>query len=499
MAFGCLFGCYNTVGIYPGVYLPLGVILITAVSLPTALIYVLLSYALPRTGGDYVWVSRTLHPALGFMVNFTFTIVALSFISIDAVYLLPAYIQTGFYGLSVLTGQASYASIADSLSNYTSIAAYVFTAFPLVLLMIWGLRGTRKFLWASFFAGAIAVLVTIGSLALANSSLLAADFKSISGHTIEEVLSTAEKEGWVPGYTFSGTLLGGVYAFLNMIGFNAQAYVASEIKGSYRARTHAIAVIGSLVLLGGLTAILYYLVYGVFGQFYNAVTFLWATGSASYGSYFPFPWIHSAALLAYLKVSPALYMAIHLLIPFSYLASIIAWGAVAIRNVFAWSFDGILPFKFAEVDRRGNPWLATLLILVVAEAITAVFLAYPQWASWLAYEMFIWAIGWAIVGISAAVFPIKMKGFYQQLTGPIRASLAGIPVITIIGLITALANAIIGYAILSPAFIGTLQINFLLASIGLVILSVIIYFIAYAARKMRGIDLNAVYRYIPPE
>jgi hypothetical protein len=77
--------------------------------------------------------------------------------------------------------------------------------------------------------------------------------------------------------------------------------------------------------------------------------------------------------------------------------------------------------------------------------------------------------------------------------------LAGIPVITIIGLITALANAIIGYAILSPAFIGTLQMNFLLASIGLVILSVIIYFIAYAARKMRGIDLNAVYRYIPPE
>jgi len=34
---------------------------------PMGFIYILIAGVLPRSGGDYVWISRTIHPVLGFI------------------------------------------------------------------------------------------------------------------------------------------------------------------------------------------------------------------------------------------------------------------------------------------------------------------------------------------------------------------------------------------------------------------------------------------------
>src|SRR5260370_1620560 len=43
---------------------------------------------MPRSGGDYVWVSRTLNPLLGFFANFSLTFVFLTWVAFNFTYML---------------------------------------------------------------------------------------------------------------------------------------------------------------------------------------------------------------------------------------------------------------------------------------------------------------------------------------------------------------------------------------------------------------------------
>jgi amino acid transporter len=56
---------------FPGSNLPPSVGVMFPLALCPALVYVLLAIAMPRSGGDYVYVSRSINPALGFAANFT--------------------------------------------------------------------------------------------------------------------------------------------------------------------------------------------------------------------------------------------------------------------------------------------------------------------------------------------------------------------------------------------------------------------------------------------
>ena len=53
-------------GSYPGVNIYISTILCTLVVLPTSLVYAMFASAMPRSGGEYNFLSRIYHPMVGF-------------------------------------------------------------------------------------------------------------------------------------------------------------------------------------------------------------------------------------------------------------------------------------------------------------------------------------------------------------------------------------------------------------------------------------------------
>jgi amino acid transporter len=83
-------------GMFPraNLFLSIGVAIVGFTAL--ALVYAMLSASMPRSGGDYVYVSRTLHPVVGFAANFAFALAYVFFIAQGA-YLLSSFILSSFF------------------------------------------------------------------------------------------------------------------------------------------------------------------------------------------------------------------------------------------------------------------------------------------------------------------------------------------------------------------------------------------------------------------
>ncbi|MFI5422078.1 MAG: amino acid permease, partial [Nitrososphaerales archaeon] len=57
--------------IFPGTNLPVIFVLVLPFMLVHSALYSLMSIAMPRSGGDYVWTARILHPSIGSSLAFT--------------------------------------------------------------------------------------------------------------------------------------------------------------------------------------------------------------------------------------------------------------------------------------------------------------------------------------------------------------------------------------------------------------------------------------------
>jgi amino acid transporter len=80
---------------YPGASMLGSVLVAGLLALAYATTYAFFAAALPRSGGDYVYISRTLSPLLGFISSFNWLVWLSVYIGIPAAYF-------GQYGLSSL-------------------------------------------------------------------------------------------------------------------------------------------------------------------------------------------------------------------------------------------------------------------------------------------------------------------------------------------------------------------------------------------------------------
>src|SRR5919206_1970957 len=97
--------------LYAGASMVTATILAGVLALPMAAVYAYFAAAMPRSGGDYVYVGRTLHPFLGFLSSWNWVVWLIAYTGIPAAYLAQ-------YGLSGLCRELGYVFDSPTLVGY---------------------------------------------------------------------------------------------------------------------------------------------------------------------------------------------------------------------------------------------------------------------------------------------------------------------------------------------------------------------------------------------
>lgn len=302
-------------------------------ALLAAFAYAMLSSAMPRAGGSYIFASRGLHPYLGFVASFS-----------------------QWFGLSIVIGVISYVivpffrdiAISLELKGLADGLSLGWVRVGLALLMLWAfvwinIRGIKAYVKAL-----IPLMLLMFSLGII---VIITGFSFDQEAFIEAVPEAALLTQTSSEFDWNTFLAASAILFSSFIGFDAIAQAGGEAKNPQKLLPRAIAI----AILG-------------VGIYYFAFT------SAVYNTV---PWQYVAAQAAQQDITAT--GLLQPIIPFTLSIIITAGAAIALLNdlpamilsvsrlVFAWSGDGIFPKVLSKTHKRyRTPHLSLILSGVMA-------------------------------------------------------------------------------------------------------------------------------------
>ncbi|MHB1908648.1 MAG: APC family permease [Nitrososphaerales archaeon] len=475
-----------TLSNFAGINLVYGSIIAFLITIPQMIVYTIMTRRLPRTGGDYVWVSRTFGGFIGSTASFMgYTMETMAFLAlivISAVLaigtVLVTYVpsSTEYLALS-LPGNTPNPPVPPDVTGQFILGAVIFGL--LILLNIVKPKYGYKLVSASMIIG-IAALVAANAVLLSagNSGVVSYvnSLQSFTGANYTSVVSSA------PSTAFSlqnTVFMMPFFAMFVYPWFVAAPAVASELKGKRATNWNVpIAAVTSLILVTGSFATLYY----VGGQAFINGAFLNSPGLV-YNAVFNF-WTLA------MGVSPNSY--IGMFIGFGWIVwniGILAYGIIGIsRYIFAQAFDRFLPEKMSYISPRfGSPVIAHIVDLVVTIVLVGLASFYYGTLSSLYGAIMASMIYFIIVGLAAATYA------YRNEKGGIKS------VLMIAGVLSAAVFVFLTYQFLAyPGVWGgnNLAYGFIAVS---VIIGAVIFQASKAYHKQRGIDITLAYKEIPPD
>jgi len=487
---------------YTGSNMYLAVFANALLCLPTAFLYAMLATAMPRSGGDYVWVSRCVHPIAGFMSNWNFVIWMLYFIGVYSALL-------GRYGVSVLLRVAAAFSgnlaLAQAADFFAQPLGVIILGCILVIVAgaVFALGGLRTFLriqkWAFAFYILGAVLVVALVVFFAGHSGFVNNFNSYIGKfsgskdSYGLVNKLAAQAGYTPpAFNLGESLLAMTIAYYVFGNIFQSAYFGGEIKGGRRA--HLLSMPGSLLI----AVLLMFLLIAAF-QTTIGTPFLGALGTidpTKLGLGFTPLYTELAAIASNNIV-------IGLFIAFGFAVSLIIWVPQTIliisRCLFAWSFDRLIPEKVAEVsERTHSPTIAVSIIVLLS--IVSVFLI----ALIPSLTALVGLLGLTFTLLSVAVagilFPFRQRDTFEG--APFNGRVAGIPIVSVVGVLSLLGLLAIAWVLLADVNSGTslaMNLNMVFIAIGIYLSGLIVYLISRYVQRARGVNITLAYQEIPPE
>lgn len=473
-----------TVNLALSYFLGIWVILVSG-----ALMYALWMIAIPRSGGDYVWFSRAASPYLGFAINWFFTFVFLNWYAMNLQTMGPFWLAPIFYSL----GWNDLAQWASSWVGSVIIGTLFNIAFTILLL--YGISAYSKVWKYLFFVVLAGSILYAGILYLTPRDVFIARFNAVSSLKYNEITEVAKQYGWVPGWTLTGVLLGLVFPLQNYNWAGFPAYVAGEVRRVEKSAWIGIA--GGLIVMGLWYTLLGGSIYALAGRdFHHALAWLFNNVPDKYPlSMPPYPQTYLWILypdLVWLQVTIGTlwFLSNVYLTPPNLL--------IASRNMFAWAFDRILPTKLTKVNEKGAPVYTVILSAIIGELVM-MFVASATYQVMIMNTFIVMMIVLGIAGLISFIFPYVKRHIYEMFPDQAKIEVAGIPLLSIAGLATAIVAFWGAYSMASAPSLGALSTVSLIFNIAILLASIPVYVIAYWYNKTKlGIDISLLFKEIPP-
>lgn len=471
-------------------YASLGVWAVIAVVI--VLLYWQLTSVMPRSGGDYVFISRVLSSPLGFVASFLFFVAILISAGSGSYWAFSeAGTQLSFAGR--VLGDEGIVSLGNFITPGVSSSSATLMAVGIAILAIGAVLVTaggrlfRLVVYSFFGYGVFTMLLVMAIFLTSSHAHFVSAYNGYFQGGVSKVFSDADGAGYSPGASLAN--LGAVVPllFVSIGPYPVMQFVGGEIR---RPRTSllyglVLAEAASIAIWFGLT----YMLDRVIGlPFIEA----WAIQNGGGAPLSTVP----TAFATVLNPSALLLW----LIVVGLFIGNIGWSWLSLvfisRLFLAWSFDRVMPQWLSKVSGRFHTPVNAVVVGAVLALIPMYLQYFTSFISAQVNAVFFYSVVWFLAAVSAALLPFTRREVYESATGGKRR---GIPSISVLGAVAAALFAYLGYNSITNPAVGPFQLSAEIV-VGLVVLIPVgIYLVSYRYHKAKGIDLRLAQSQLPPE
>jgi amino acid transporter len=504
------------VGIYSGGNLIIATLLsVLLCGVGFSLVWGILGGSMPRSGGEYIYNSRIIHPLIGIAESFGNAFVWIMWIYVLA----PWTVDPGLTMMFQFLGRADIATTLTSTVNtpfgpfylWFFLIATVVNAIGL-LFVVFGVKifaTVQKVIMVLGIAGCLVILVVLTFTSHATFvnawNSLAAQYSSLDYNAfLTSVKGAMADAGKVLPTTWNwfdtlGVMVAGSWLF-------AYSYCITFIAGEVKRpdKTIILANLSAILVPGIFMLWLAIVLYRTVGfQFLSATAWLDNNGVEMISGY-AFPWSpHFVGLAAIINHNAFVVFAMAL----SFILFNLWWVALSYlafpRILFAWGMDRMGPKWFADIDYRwASPVKNHILCFVLGEIGIFLYTIFQSQMSGLSVTGLEIVSVFGITAIAALIFPYSKRSKQIWETSPYRKwKIFGIPVITIGAVFNLIYLGILFYFFYFMKEMGE-QDLIRVSLIGYAViwgLGIAWYFFWKARNKKVGVDTNMTFGELPPD
>jgi len=458
---------------------------------------------LPRSGGIYVFGSRSLPPFLALTLSLVEITAWLFYCAIAAYWIVLLGISPTLAMIGYLGGNEVIINLSKTVvepwpmfllgSGILILSSFILNAGMRAYLL------SQKIIFTIALIGSIVLIVILA--AHTNDEFIAVFNKMMQPHLnvddpYHAIIASAAKNGWTTeGADWKTTMLVSNWAFLPLIGAAFSISIGGEIKAVERSQT--LGMLGAVLFNVVIWIVTIALANKVFG--YDFV------GSAVYNIFTPgegvltTPTDASITLLAGILTQSAL---VTVLVS----AGLIAWmwmwipgmHTFGVRAVVAWSFDRVAPDALGSISPVTHTPRVAIWVTALINILFMALFSFTAFFSKIIILIEAAVLAWSIVLLAGIFFPYKRPDIYEK--SPIaRKKILGFPMMSVLCALGFLASQFYFWVLFSDPTAAGHEPRQVVIVAGIFVIGIVFYFIMKALRRSQGVDVELAFKEIPIE